>query len=979
MEEWNRQEEEKQMEEKNMQWEEKQVEELNMQEVEEQMGEIYGKGKKMGKGIGKGWFEIGSWKRAGMALLSYGVILVFVCCSFLGGLSRYWFSGETAGSYEKTERVTEKLDGMVEKAAPAVREFLSGEIYDDRVMVEIYSGEDGDFSLSRSYTCEEGAKVAGFAAEGGNGEAELNYVVYDRKEGRFLYPVPQSHYARQWELLYEDRGAQEVQKYYAVSADVLKEWMVAYGEQHGDMEEYPLMNKEDWHWIKCNYSAGGEITYLCYSEKQDRFCIFTGDGETMTRKKFSVEKTVYFPVSGVEVIDDSVRMQFLEHSENDLYLPKEDNDEENEDVDADGKEGFYPKRILAEVPFFNLKTILYEAGKGYYHQKALMEYIDRKTDGFLWQIEWGDGDAVIGNTEESFADDVWVYQIKYDETNAKESSLASLFGLKEYPAGSPVTVKIAFPQSSLEEFLWTGNGNVFYHGWYYLEKFVFQVGKNHVPAGALGAMAVIMLAVWGYLMVRLLFQKKGTGKEAALSKIDAIPLEAGLFLGLVISIFVILFTVTMINDWQILWNMPLIACLFLAFFDVTVFYFLCYAMLASFIRRIRAKVLWKNLLVLRFLRWGKERLGKIFHGIGSSVDRLQKACDGKKKTVLFFGAYLLGSIVLGSIALFILPYGMENIWWTGGKIEILFGIAFFAGFVFLQKKALFYVLGNEIGKERILAGMTEISKGNLEYRIDTQGLSGKYLTMAQTLPKLQEGLQLAIEESLKNERMKTELITNVSHDIKTPLTSIINYVDLLKRAKPQGEHVEHYLEVLTQKSERLKHLIEDLVEASKASSGTISLEKTNLDFTELVSQTVGEFEEKLAGRNLTVVVKMPDPPVTIFADGRRMFRILENLFQNVYKYALERTRVYLDLEVREKKTAVLTLRNISAAALNISAEELTERFVRGEESRSSEGSGLGLSIAKDLVRLQGGEMEIWIDGDLFKVEVRFLTGGEKLN
>jgi signal transduction histidine kinase len=243
--------------------------------------------------------------------------------------------------------------------------------------------------------------------------------------------------------------------------------------------------------------------------------------------------------------------------------------------------------------------------------------------------------------------------------------------------------------------------------------------------------------------------------------------------------------------------------------------------------------------------------------------------------------------------------------------------------------------------------------------------------MAQTLPKLQEGLQLAIEESIKNERMKTELITNVSHDIKTPLTSIINYVDLLKRAKPQGENVEHYLEVLAQKSERLKHLIEDLVEASKASSGTISLEKTNLDFTELVSQTVGEFEEKLAGRKLRILVNMPDPPVTIFADGRRMFRILENLFQNVYKYAQEGTRVYLDLEVLDGKTAVLTLRNISAAALNISAEELTERFVRGEESRSSEGSGLGLSIAKDLVKLQGGELTIWIDGDLFKVEVRF--------
>lgn len=219
--------------------------------------------------------------------------------------------------------------------------------------------------------------------------------------------------------------------------------------------------------------------------------------------------------------------------------------------------------------------------------------------------------------------------------------------------------------------------------------------------------------------------------------------------------------------------------------------------------------------------------------------------------------------------------------------------------------------------------------------------------------------------------MKTELITNVSHDIKTPLTSIINYIDLLKRAKPQGENVDHYLEVLTQKSQRLKQLIEDLVEASKASSGALPLEKRNLDLTELIQQAAGEFQEKLIQKNLLLMVDFPQEPVMVFADGRRMFRILENLLQNVYKYAMEHTRVYLDLKVEEEKKAVLMLRNISAAPLNISEEELTERFVRGEESRTTEGSGLGLSIAKDLTRLQEGEFILKIDGDLFKIMLVF--------
>ena len=227
-----------------------------------------------------------------------------------------------------------------------------------------------------------------------------------------------------------------------------------------------------------------------------------------------------------------------------------------------------------------------------------------------------------------------------------------------------------------------------------------------------------------------------------------------------------------------------------------------------------------------------------------------------------------------------------------------------------------------------------------------------------------------IKNSLKNERMKTELITNVSHDIKTPLTSIINYVDLLKRENPEDPKIRGYLEVLENKAQRLKVLTEDVVEASKASTGNIALEMTDLNFIELVHQVIGEFEEKFEERNLKMVVHFDEEEAIICADGRRLWRVLENVFGNVSKYAMENTRVYVDVKV-DRPNVQLSLKNISAQPLNISAEELTERFIRGDVSRNTEGSGLGLSIAKDLVQLQGGEFKLYLDGDLFKVTIEF--------
>lgn len=242
---------------------------------------------------------------------------------------------------------------------------------------------------------------------------------------------------------------------------------------------------------------------------------------------------------------------------------------------------------------------------------------------------------------------------------------------------------------------------------------------------------------------------------------------------------------------------------------------------------------------------------------------------------------------------------------------------------------------------------------------------------------ISRGLKAAVTEQVKAERLKTDLITNVSHDLKTPLTSIISYVDLLKRENIESPRVQEYIAVLEQKSARLKNLTEDLVEASKASSGNISLELIPIHYTEILQQSLGEFEDKLAARSLQVLTTLPQEDILILADGRQLFRVLENLLNNCCKYALQGSRVYVDLQ-KDEEEATFTMKNISEAPLNVSPEELTERFVRGDVSRSTEGSGLGLSIAKSLTKLMNGKMKIEIDGDLYKVSLSFPLVKEEL-
>lgn len=301
---------------------------------------------------------------------------------------------------------------------------------------------------------------------------------------------------------------------------------------------------------------------------------------------------------------------------------------------------------------------------------------------------------------------------------------------------------------------------------------------------------------------------------------------------------------------------------------------------------------------------------------------------------------------------------------------IMYDIRFIIPTVLLNLYVCYKLFKSNKMRITIMEGIHKIQNGDLEHKINIEFMRGDNLMVAEAINDMGDGIKNAVASSMKDEKMKADLITNVSHDIKTPLTSIISYIDLIKREQIDNEKIKDYINVLEAKSQRLKQLTDDLVEASKISSGNISLVLDRIDLVEMIIQAEGEFEEYFKSSNLSVVMELPNEPVCIMADSRRVWRIFENLFANITKYAMKDTRVYINLEVIEDE-AHLSLKNISNQKLNVNVNELTERFIRGDISRSTEGSGLGLFISKSLTELMGGTFDVLLDGDLFKVIMAF--------
>ncbi|MCI8443872.1 MAG: HAMP domain-containing histidine kinase [Clostridia bacterium] len=451
---------------------------------------------------------------------------------------------------------------------------------------------------------------------------------------------------------------------------------------------------------------------------------------------------------------------------------------------------------------------------------------------------------------------------------------------------------------------------------------------HRIIISTLGLVAIAVYLFWA------IGHKEGT-EEIDLNSIDKIPYEiVAMSCLIIISIFLsVLVSIGEAINYMIL-------------FVEIICYFVCYAACAimgvTTIKRIKAKQFWRSFLTYKIIQWCWDKTKKL-------LDTMKQKATGSKKIFWYYIFFLVMSVLIMSL-------------FRGGIAILLLG-AFWIGSYYQIKKY-------GIEQDKIKNALKNIYEGKTDIRLNEEELTGVLKEMAIYVNDIAGGFRNAIQENLKSERLKTELITNVSHDIKTPLTSIINYVDLLKKEEIPNEKIKEYIEILNQKSQRLKKLTEDLVEASKVSSGNVKLEIEEIDIKELLNQTIGEFKDKFENKKLKIEMRMPESPSKIKADNRYMYRVIENLFSNITKYALDGSRVYIDIKENNQLISIC-IKNISKDKLNISSDELMQRFVRGDKSRYTEGSGLGLSIAKSLTQLQGGKFDITIDGDLFRVDMEW--------
>ena len=472
-----------------------------------------------------------------------------------------------------------------------------------------------------------------------------------------------------------------------------------------------------------------------------------------------------------------------------------------------------------------------------------------------------------------------------------------------------------------------------YYDQYRTNKTVFDMAQIlYKPALyllPLSIIAVLVLLIMNCFFIGL----RNENGEVILNAFDKTPLLVALIVLFILSMIGCGFLIALTSE-----NLTLI--LSGTAIGAVIVYISFVFFLETIIKRIKSKTLFRNTITYRILRW-----------IKSLITSMTRNANMTVKLILIFIAFGILNIIGFGLSINNEPIGFF----------ILIAIWVYA-FAKMHQWLVRYI--------EIKNAINEIYIGNTEVHLDEKRYKGSLNSMAIQVNDIAGGLSNAIQEKLKSERLKTELITNVSHDIKTPLTSIINYVDLLKKEKMPNEQAEEYLNILDNKSQRLKRLTEDLVEASKASSGNIKLNIEKLNVNELLKQVSGEFEDKFKSRNLEEVMSLPEKNVYINADSRYMYRILENMYSNISKYAMDNTRVYIDV-IPNNNRITIQMKNISKEKLNISTEELMQRFVRGDSARNTEGSGLGLSIAKSLTELQGGEFKLYLDGDLFKVMITF--------
>lgn len=455
---------------------------------------------------------------------------------------------------------------------------------------------------------------------------------------------------------------------------------------------------------------------------------------------------------------------------------------------------------------------------------------------------------------------------------------------------------------------------------------------------------LLMLFLFIYLMC-CAGHKRGEDR-IYLSRFDKFPIDVLLILHAGVIFFLIFLADCAVDGITAYYNTSFIP-FFLAFciFAVAVSSILVSVFCITSAVRFKTGTFIKSSLTYRCLSFILKKIKQFFR---YSKTVIRKIPTIWKSVVIIFGVFVFNLI------LFLISFDFRN-----PLLLLVFNLAVSVSAV------LFCVMFSDIKN-----ATEEIAKGNTDMKISTARMLGDLKVHAENINSINDGIAKAVEQKMKSERFKTELITNVSHDIKTPLTSIINYVDLLSKQEIDNETAKEYIEVLTRQSSKLKKLIDDLLEASKASTGNLSVNLSKIEVGIVLSQAIGEYEERFSAGELETVLNGCEEPMYISADNRHIWRIFDNVLNNIAKYAQPGTRVYIDVAENAGK-AEIVFKNISKDQLNISGEELTERFVRGDSSRNTEGSGLGLSIARSLAQLQKGTFDVQIDGDLFKVKLTF--------
>lgn len=506
------------------------------------------------------------------------------------------------------------------------------------------------------------------------------------------------------------------------------------------------------------------------------------------------------------------------------------------------------------------------------------------------------------------------------------------------------------------EFADTGNGTLYTITAYYLPGmhvnsdcyfYLLILGVIDTFKVACYPVGIIALLLMILTFVALMSVSAHTNKteEFTPGYFTKLPIEIALVLATGVVTLAILIFAEMIDNTYAMGYFPALIAVGVLCASVSII--TCVLLASTIAARIKLKTLFSSSIICRILMWIGKLIKRIFKAILYSISNMG----------------LFWKVALTTFGIVFVEFVLAVLAFTEPDVSIFFW--------FIEKIALvafiFYITS---GLVKLSKAGEAIASGDTDYEINYKHLHMDFKKHADNLKSINQGIQNAITSKLRSEHMKTELITNVSHDIKTPLTSIINYAGLISNEKSDNPKISEYSEVLVKQSDKLKRLIEDLVEASKANTGNLEVNPVPVDAGTILMQASGEYEEKLQAANLTLITNQPEHEIMINADPRRMWRVFDNLMNNICKYSLPGSRVYLEL-IETEKQAIFTFKNTSKEALNISPDELMERFVRGDKSRNTEGNGLGLSIAKSLTELQNGTLDLNIDGDLFKATLTF--------